>query len=80
MFRLGKFLDAIPTKREWLVPAVLTMMGFAGTAYATYNSEDKTLRERIAKVETQQLADGKQLERMETKIDVILAALLERVK
>lgn len=71
-----KYLDRIPTKRDWIVPVVLALASFAISAFAAYSGNDKVLTSRVTAVETQQLNDTRRLERIEDKVD----RLLERVK
>jgi hypothetical protein len=66
---MERYLDRVPTKRDWLLPLVLAGLSFAVTAYASYSSNDKATATRITVVETQQKNDDRRLERIETKID-----------
>lgn len=67
-----RYLDRVPTKRDWIVPVLLALMALAVSAYAGYSSTDKEMASRISVVETQQKNDGQRLERIEDKIDRLL--------
>ena len=67
-----RYLDRVPTKRDWIVPIAIATASLAASAFANYNSTDKETASRISIVETQQKNDGQRLERIEGKIDRLL--------
>ena len=71
-----RYLDRVPTKRDWIIPVGIAVMSMALSAYAAYSGNDKVLTSRVTAVETQQINDTRRLERIEDKVD----RLLERVK
>lgn len=61
-----------------VVAIALALLSLVVSAYSGYTHDDKKTGERITAVETQQLNDGRRLERIEDKVDKVLDVVATR--